>query len=85
MLLQDTVHQVHGMLADGLHRGLAEARPVEAGLAVHIGGDLQRPDQRAGAPGGHRYVVDAGEGAHAQRVQRRLLERLVPGDRGDRQ
>ena len=62
---------------------LGERRAVEAGLAVDVGGDEELARERAVGAGRHRHVAAADELEHAERVRRRLLERLVAGDRRD--
>ena len=54
-----------------------QRRPVEAALAVDVRGDGELPYERPVGTGRHRHVGAADELEHADRVRRRLLERLV--------
>jgi hypothetical protein len=74
---------VHGVRRDRLPLRRRQVGPVEAGLAVDVGGDRRFADERAVGAGGDRDVVAAGELEDAQRVGRGLRERLVAGDRRD--
>ena len=53
---------------------------VHPGLAVDVRGDEALAHERPVGAGGHRDVAAADELEHAQRVRRRLLQRLVAGD-----
>src|SRR3712207_8618984 len=48
-------------------------------LAVHVGGDERVAQERPLRAGRQRDVLASRELEHAERVRRRLLERLVPG------
>jgi hypothetical protein len=61
-----------------------EARAVEPGLAVCLGGGDQRPEEGTVAAGRHGHTGDVGDAAHAARVQGRFLECLVARDGRDR-
>jgi len=50
---------------------------------VHVGGDVLLPNERPRRAGGDRDLRPARELEQLERVQGRLLERLVPGDRRD--
>ena len=69
--------EVDGVLLDGLGRARRELGPVEAALAVDVGGDVGLAHERAVGARRDRHVGAAGELEHAQRVVGRLLERLV--------
>ena len=67
-------------------RGAARRRQVgavEAGLAVHVRRDVALAHERPVGARVDRDVAAARELEHAQRVRRRLVERLVAGDGRD--
>ena len=61
-----------------------EARAVESGLAMRLGGGDERPEERTVAAGRHGHTGYVGDAAHAARVQGRFLECLVACDGRDR-
>ena len=75
--------EVGGVRVHRLRRGLGQHRPVEAGLAVHVGGRAEVAPQRRLRPRGHRDVAPAGDLERDERVAGRLVERLVAGDGRD--
>jgi hypothetical protein len=66
-----------------LDRGLAEGRPVQAGLAVNVGRGAELPVQRLLAAGRDRHGGDPGDRAHTPGVQCGLGQRLVARHGGD--
>ena len=64
--------------------GVRKVGPVEPGLAVHLGGDAERADERPVGALRDRDLGAAGELEHAQRVGGRLRDGLVAGDGRDR-
>ena len=75
--------EVDSVLGDGLRRALRQLRPVHAALAVDVRGDVGLALERAVRPHRDRHVLPAHEREHAERVVRRLVERLVPVDGRD--
>ena len=75
--------EVDGVPVDGIALRRRQIRAVQTGLAVHVGGDVWRANERPVRAGGNRDVGARHELEHADRVRRRLLERLVSGDGGD--
>ena len=65
------------MLATGARGGGGSSGPSRPRLAVHVRGDPRLAHERPVGARGDRHVVAAGELEHAERVRRRLLERLV--------
>ncbi len=59
---------------------LRQVGAVQTGLAVHVSGDVALANERCVRSGVDRDVAATGELEHAQRVVRRLVERLVAGD-----
>ena len=77
------LQEVDRVLAERIVPGRRQRRTVEAAVAVDVRRDRQLPFERAVGAGSDRDVGAAGEIEHAQRIRRRLLERLVAVDRGD--
>ena len=75
--------EVHRVLRDRRALRRRQVRPIEAGLAVNVGGHERIADQRSVGPGCDRNLVASDEVEDADRVRGRLLERLVARDRGD--
>jgi hypothetical protein len=75
--------EVDGVLRQRLPLRRWEIRPVEAGLAVHVGGHERLSDERPVGARRDRDVVAADEIEDANGVGGRLLERLVARDGGD--
>ena len=73
----------HGVLVDRPCSRLGQRRPVEPTLAVHVIGDAELPDEGTLGATRHGHIGAAGELEHLERVQRRLLERLVAVDGRD--
>ena len=69
------------VLGDGLDAGRREVDAVEPGLAVGIGCHDERAREGSLRPGGHANVRPARELEDAERIRRRLVERLVSGHR----
>src|ERR1019366_8137581 len=76
---RDPVDRVRGLGGSGWRR---QVWPVEPGFAVHMRGDVALADQGARRAGGDRDLAVADMVKDADRVCRRLVERLVAGDRG---
>ena len=77
--------EVDRVLLDRCALRVGQARPVEPGLAMDVGGDEELAGERPVGAGCDVHVPTADELEDAQGVRRRLLERLVPGDRRDAQ
>jgi hypothetical protein len=71
------------MLVDGPAVRRRQVGPVEPALAMNVGGDPALADERPVGTGRDRQVAAADVLEDAKCVCRRLLERLVAGDRRD--
>ncbi len=77
------LHEVDRVLAERLVPRRRQRRAVEAAVAVDVRCDHQLPLERTIRAGRDRDVGATDEVEHAQRIRRRLLERLVAVDGGD--
>src|SRR5829696_8628286 len=75
--------EVDGMLRERLALRRRQVGPVEARFAMDVRRDEWLTEQWAVCIRSDGDVVAADEVEHADRVRRRLLERLVPGDGRD--
>ena len=82
-LLDALLHEADGVVRECRAARRRKGRPIEAALAVHVGGDGTLARERRGRSGGDGHVLAAGELENTKRVRRRLLERLVPVRRRD--
>ena len=78
-----TREELDGVLGDRRGRRVGELGAVQAGLAVDVRGDVALAHERPVGAGRDGHVGAAGELEHAERVRRRLLERLVARDGRD--
>ena len=76
--------EVDSVLVARLRARRGQVGAVETRLAVHVSGDVARPDERLVGARVDGDVGATGKLEHLERVRGRLVDRLVSGDRRDR-